>query len=80
MDCHLVAVRQGIVRIRDQDWKSSHLGTAPPDTNYMNRYQRVGLGTFASAPNLSILLCAGLASRMMESDSSPGFFPNVFAA
>ena len=75
MDCHLVAVRQGIVRIRDQDWKSSHLGTAPPDTNYMNRYQRVGLGTFASAPNLSILLCAGLASRMMESDSSPGSSP-----
>ena len=75
MDCHLVTVRQGIVRIRDQDWKSCHLGTAPPDTNYMNRYQRVGLGTFASAPNLSILLCAGLASRMMESDSSPGSPP-----
>ena len=75
MDCHLVTVRQGIVRIRGQDWVSSHLGSAPPDTNYMNRYQLVGLGTFASAPNLSILLCACLASRMMESDSSPGSSP-----
>ena len=75
MDCHLVTVRQGIVRIRGQDWVSSHLGSTPPDTNYMNRYQLVGLGTFASAPNLSILLCACLASRMMESDSPPGSSP-----
>ena len=75
MDCHLVTVRQGIVRIHGLDWESSHLGTAPPDTNYMNTYQRVGLGTFASAPNLSILLCASLASTMMESDSSPDSSP-----
>ena len=75
MDCHLVTVRQGIVRIRGRDCEFSHLGSAPPDTNYMNRFHRVGLGTFGSAPNLSIFLCACLASRMMESDSSPGSSP-----
>ena len=52
MDCHIAAVREGIVRTRGRDWVSSHLGSAPPDTNCMNRDQLVGLGTFASAPKL----------------------------
>lgn len=41
----------------------------------MSGDQIIGLGNFASAPNLSILLCAGLASKMMESDSTPGPSP-----
>ena len=75
MDCHLVAVRQGVVRVRGLEWVSSHLGSASPDTNMMSGDQIIGLGNFASAPNLSILLCAGLASKMMESDSTPGPSP-----
>ncbi len=75
VDCHIAAVREGIIRIRGRDWASSHLGSAPPDTNRMNAYQRIGLGTFASAPNLSILLCSCLASDMMELDRSPGPSP-----
>lgn len=68
IDCHIAAVREGIFRVRGRDWVSSQLGSVPPDTNYMSRDERVGLGTFASAPNLSFLLCAGLASRMLKSE------------
>ena len=71
IDCHIAAVREGICRRRGRDWVSSDLGTAPPDTNFMSRDDRLGLGTFASAPNLSLLLCAGLAARMLKSESLP---------
>ena len=71
IDCHIAAVHEGIVRTRGRDWVSSHLGITPPDTNYMSRDERVGLGTFASAPNLSLLLCAGLTSRILKSETLP---------
>ena len=71
IDCHMATVREGIARTREREWVSSYLGTAPPNTNYMNADERVGLGTFASAPNLSLLLCSALASRMLKSETSP---------
>ena len=69
IDCHIAAVREGIARARGRGWASSHLGIAPPDTNYMSPDERIGVGTFASAPNLSLLLCAGLASRMLNPEN-----------
>ena len=71
IDCHIAAVREGIYRRRGRNWVSSHLGTVPPNTNCMSRDERLGLGTFASAPNLSLLLCAGLAARMLKSETLP---------
>ena len=70
LDCHLVVVREGIARIRGRAWVSSQLGVTPPDTNAMSRDQFVGLDTYGSAPNISILLCACLVSKVMTSGRS----------
>lgn len=75
MDGHIAAVREGIARTRGRDWVTRHLGSAPPNMNCMDRDARVGLGTFASAPNLSLMLCAVLAARMMKPDRLPQTLP-----